>query len=241
MSSQYYKDNMPELLGKLQRAGIALQEAGAEAMTMGAKIIAVRYKKALREKTKLRNEKFTLGSVVVLPARAYRSDKKTLRRMDDVNAITGVKQLRGGTHYLAAMEIGGRKKGAKAAGNRVAVPLKAAREGDDKKPIAARFRLSKGVNQYQRQLATPNVRQQYALLYGLAKRGLKPGMYQSPDAIFHVTRKKVSIVRTADRESIQVKPAPLFEGAVKELTEAEIDKLWVIGARKKLAGLDAKS
>ena len=240
MSSTYYNDNFPQVLAKLQRAGIALQEAGAEAMTMGAKLIAVRYKKALRGKTKLRNEKFTLGSVVVLQAKAYHSDKKTLRRMSDVNAIVGVKQLRGGTHYLAAMEIGGKKKGAKAAGNKVAVPLVAAREGDDKKPIAGRYRLSKGVSQYQRQLATPNVRQQYAILYGLAKRGLKPGMYQSPDAIFHVTRKKVTIVRTANQETIQIEPRPLFEEAVKELTEAEIDKLWVIGAKKKLSALDTK-
>jgi len=240
MSSQYYKDNFPEIIGKLQRAGIALQEAGAEAMTMGAKLIAVRYKKALRGKTKLRNEKFTLGSVVVLQAKAYRSDKKTLRRMDDVNAIVGVKQLRGGDHYLAAMEIGGKKKGAKGSGARVPVPLATAREGDQGKPVAARFRLSKTINQYQRQLGTPNVRQQYALLYSLAKRGLKPGMYQSPDAIFHVTRKKVTTIRYADRDSVQIKPAPLFEGAVKELTEAEIDKLWIVGARKKLAELDKK-
>ncbi len=236
--SKYYEDNFPKVLAQLQRAGIALQEAGAEAMTMGAKIIAVRYKKSLREKTKLRNEKFTLGAIIVLQAKAYHSDKKTLRRMDNVNAIVGVKQLRGDTHYLAAMEIGGKKKGAKSAGHRVPVPLGTAREGDQRKPVAAKYRLSKGVAQYQRQLGTPNVRQQYALLYALAKRGLKPGLYQSPDAIFHVTRKKVTIVRYADRDAVQIKPSPLFEGAVKELTEAEIDRLWVIGAKKKLAGLD---
>jgi len=241
MSSQYYKDNFPAVLAQLQRAGIALQEAGAEAMTMGAKLVAVRYKKSLKGKTKLRSEKFTLGSVVVLPARAFRSDKKTLRRMDDVNAIVGVKQLRGGTHYLAAMEIGGKKKGAKSAGGKIATPFITARGGNDRTPVLPKYRVTRGITQYQDKFRGMNPRQQMRALLEMARgKGasrIKQGLYQGTESIFYVQKGLVIKVRDARNSQATVKPKPLFEGAVKELTEAEVDKLWVIGAKKKIAEL----
>jgi len=236
-----FETNVDEVIKQLKRAGIAIQEAGADAMNMGAAHIAGKYKKDLKNKKRLRNEKFSLGSVLILKAHALRSDKTTLRKMEDINAIVGIRQLRNGMHYLATMELGGKKPGNSKTGKKVPIPLTASRQSANiNKPVAGKFRLSGStqVNQYQGVLRhASNARQQYAILHSLSRSGkIAPGMYQSDDAIYSVTKKQVVLIRRV-KDSVTVKPAPLFEGATGTITQAQLDRFFIISANKKIRAL----
>lgn len=240
MVSIKYEDNVDKVIAQLKQAGIAIQDAGADALNMGAHQIQGRYKKDLKNKKRLRNERFTLGGIMLFKARAMRSDKKTLRKMEDINAVVGVRQLRNGTHYLATMEVGGQKPGNSKTGKKVPIPMATARGGNINKAISPKYRLSKSatVTQYQGVLRSAgNARQQYAILHSLSGSGkIKPGMYQSDDAVYSVTKKEVVMVRRI-KDSVTVKPAPLFESATMTISQGSMDRYFVISANKRIREL----
>lgn len=231
-----YSDNVKDLNRQLSQAGIALQEAGAEAINKGAMIIAARYKRNLRAKTKhMRNIKFTLGSIIVLQAHAKRSDKTTLRKMEDINAITGVKSLRDGEHYLAKRETGGTKRGGPKTGGKVPIPLTAARGGSEANPILPAYRLTKATPiQMQSQLKNAsNARMQIEILHGMVKSGqIQPGLYQSGDSIWKVTKRKVIRIRNTEKTTVTVPKRPLFETSVGELEAGKMDMLYIAAAKR---------
>jgi len=236
-----FETNIDEVIKQLRRAGIAIQEAGADAMNMGAAHVAGRYKKDLKNKKRLRNQKFSLGSVAILKAHAKRSDQTTIRKMEDINAIVGIRQLRNGMHYLATMEIGGQKRGNSKTGRKVPIPMTKARQsGNIDKPIASKYRLSGNtqVNQYQSILRnSTNVRQQYAILNSLARSGrIKSGMYQSDDYIYSVTPKQVTMIRRV-KENVTIKPSPLFEGATGTVSQAMLDRFFLISSNKRIRAI----
>jgi hypothetical protein len=237
-----YKDNVDEWVKQLRIAGISLQEAGAEAINKAASVTAIRYKKSLRSKTKLRNPKFTLGAVVILKAHAKRSSGKELRQMADINAIVGVKTLgERGEHYLSIMEIGGQKTGGKKTHNKPAIPMDTARGGNRNKPILPRYRLSKAepqkISDQIRNAVNP--RQEYAMMYSMARRGtIRPGAYQSDTAIYDVTRKRVTMVRKISDDAIQIKSRPLFGESVNHLDASAMDRFFIYAARKLLGKLE---
>jgi len=231
-----YTDNVKDLNKQLSQAGIALQEAGAEAINQGAMIIAARYKRNIRAKAKhVRNAKFTLGSIVVLQAHARRSDGTTLREAKDINAITGVKQLNGGEHYLAKREAGGTKRGNSKTGGRVPIPLRGARGGNEAKPILPAYRLTKSTPiQMQSQLRNAtDARAQIEILRGMVRKGqIQPGMYQSKDSIWKVTKNKVTRLRDTSKESVTVPKRPLFETSVGELEPGKMETFYVAAAKR---------
>src|SRR5690554_8113607 len=91
-----YSNDIDEYKKKLNRAGIAIQEAGAIAINKAADIILQRYRATLKKKIKhMRNPKFTLGAAVIFKAHA-KGSKGTLRKMGDINAIVDRKRRRVG-------------------------------------------------------------------------------------------------------------------------------------------------
>jgi len=236
-----YSDNMDEYKKKLARAGIAIQEAGVIAINKAADIILQRYRATLKKKIKhMRNPKFTLGAAVIFKAHATRSDKKTLRKMSDINAIVGVRRMRDGEHYLYLMEVGGTKDGNKDTQGKVQIPLIPARGGNIGKSVLPGVRLKK---QKPKPIAAPrnaqnNPRAQYAMLYDMSRRGvISPGIYQTPDAVFRVTKRKVQMIRKLQDESVKIKAQPMFGDSVTIIDQNTMARLFAYGAEKKLAEL----
>jgi hypothetical protein len=184
----------------------------------------------------MRNIKFTLGSIVILQAHAKRSDGKTLREAKDINAITGVKKIGDREHYLAKRETGGTKKGQPNAGGRVPIPLTAARGGSEANPIKPAYRMTKATPiQFQGELrgAAGNPLMQIEMLHGMVRKGaIQPGIYQTPDAIYKVTKSKTIKLRNTEKETVQVPKRPLFETAVGALEPGKLDQLYVKAANE---------
>jgi hypothetical protein len=102
-----YRDNVKDLIRELKRAGVHLQVAAADSLNVGAEFIDRRYKAILHNRFTIRN-RFTLGAIRVLQATGVRRNGQ-LRQASKINAIVGVRKLRGGNdHYLAAHEEGKR-------------------------------------------------------------------------------------------------------------------------------------
>ena len=235
-----YSNNLDEYKKKLNRAGIAIQEVGAIAINKAADIILQRYKATLKKKIKhMRNPKFTLGAAVVFKAHAKGSSGK-LRKMSDINAIVGVRRMRDGEHYLYLMEVGGTKDGNKNTQGKVQIPLLPARGGNINKSILPGLRLNKKKPEV---LPAPrnaqnNPRAQYAMLYDMARRGvIQPGLYQTPDAVFKVTKRKVQMIRKLQDQSIKIKSVPMFGDSITIIDQNTMSRLFAYGAEKKLAEL----
>jgi len=239
-----YSDNREAFEAALIRAGYSLQDAGVIAINKAADVTAVRYKSALSSgRIKLRAPTYTKGAVRILKAHAMHSDKKRMRKMENINAIVGVMaRANGQEHYLATMEVGGEKKGSRKTGGKVAVPLLAARGGNDMKPIAPAYRVTTHTPVQLQDAArrAQNVRQQYAMMYAMAKRGLAVGLYQTDDAIFSVSKRKVRMVRKTDRKTIRVKAIPLFGESVGQINQDAMDRYFKYGAKKLLDKLETK-
>lgn len=234
-----YDDNVMEYIGKLRKSGIAMEQAAAEAINKAADLVAIQYRRTLSQKVRLRNKKFTLGAIKVFKARASKSSGQ-LRKMDDLNAVVGVLNLRGDDHYLARMEEGGVKKGSKDTGGKAVIPMDTARNGDRMKPIVNRFRMSvnKPIQIQDLMKRTREIKQSYyAQLYSMVGRGdIQPGIYQGPRGIYHVTKKKVTMIRKS-KDSVRIKSNPLFEQATYKLREMDMDRFFIYAAEKMLKKL----
>ena len=230
-----YTDNVMDWTRKLRRAGFAMQEAGAEACTFAAQKIASQYRAEIRSKTiMMRNEKFTLRAITVFPAKGVRKGGE-LRRMDDINAIVGVKQMAGGKeHYLAMLELGKDKRDA----NGVPIPVDSARGGIRSRPVVTSMRLKQartgGVIDLSRFAGNP--RQQYAIMNSMARRGkLSSGGYYAADHgdkkwLYKVQGKKAIIVRDISEEIVKIKANPMFERSVGGLSSADMETYFVRAA-----------
>lgn len=234
-----YEDNIKEYIDQLNRAGIAIQEAGAEALNKAGKFIISRYGKNLQKKTRLRQRNFTLGSTILLQAHAKHSDKKRLRELKDVNAIAGVRAMANGKeHYLAAMELGIDRKGSAKTGGKVPIPLYPARGGNVEKVVQSKHRLTKTRPMQLDLKKTANARQQYAILRSMAKRGdIAKGSYQTEDGIYYVSKTEVVKTRKTDQDTVKVKSLPLFSDAVYLLDENTMNRFFVYACKMLLSHL----
>lgn len=236
-----YSDNKDDFIAQLRRAGFDLQTAAVMAINNAAHKMTIYYQSLLKNKTNLRAERFTLNAVKIYKATPRSSGKgKPLRKLENINAIVGIGELRGKEHYLAKMEEGGQKKGGVKTGGRVPIPMDTARGGDRKAPILNINRLlRKTPSQFQNQLSkAKNPRQQYAILYSMARSGkIKAGMYQSENAIYAVTKDKVIMVRKTEDSTILVKSRPLFAQMSKHVTPDLMDKYFINAAKQLLSDL----
>ena len=248
-----YKDNVKEVNKQLSQAGIALQEAGAEAINRAAYFVLAKYRLELREKTNyLRNRTFTLNSIRVYTAHARRSDGKTLRQMEDINAKVGIPQMSGGReHYLALLEVGAKKKGIPGLNNRVAIPLDTARGGDRSKAVQGVYRLVKN-SRYKGEIDlskwASNRDQQYAIMQSMNRRGKLYTINKKQEIsrhgywmvnygggksyLFSVGKKEAKMVRDTSYSSPRAVKKPMFQSSLKDINQERLMKYYLDEAKR---------
>ena len=235
-----YKDNIKEFTRKLKMAGISLQEAGAEALNLGAAYISMKYKANLKKSFRLRNEKFTLGAIRIFKAHS-KCSKGTLRKLRDVNAVIGVVNMKNGRkHYLAKQEEGGKVKGLRKTGGKVPVPLVAARQGGNiSKPVAKRYRIDTGNVIPLKNLYGLNPRQQYGAMRSMARRGKVQSdkLYLTDKGIYKITKKRITQLRNTEETQVIIKANPVFQKSVNQLTDKRMISAFQIAAKRLLARL----
>jgi len=228
-----YKDNLPALLKQLNRAGVRIQEAGAESVNMGAEYIDRKYKALLKTNLK-RKSKFTLNATRIYKAHTTRSGGQ-LRKLRDINAVVGVRTMSGGKeHYLARMERGDDRTGGRQTGGKVPIPLRGARTGKNaSRGISPAYRLNRNsVHKLNKRFR--NAREYYGALSSMAKRGVIDGkkMYQTEFGIHTVRRGRVLQLRDTSQTRLEVKARPYFEEAQGFLTPRVMQQIFVITARR---------
>jgi hypothetical protein len=141
MAKLTYKDNMAKYIANLQRLHGAIPVVSANTVNTAAKLADKKYKESLKSDLIIRN-KFTLNAVKIFKAKAIRSSGE-FRQIQDINAIAGVRKLRGGKdHYLLKHEIGGVTRGGAQTDGKVAKPLDATRTSENlNRPIKRALRL----------------------------------------------------------------------------------------------------
>lgn len=137
------KSNAKDYIKLLKKTHGALPIVSAETVNTAGKFVKLRYQKELDQFT-LRN-KFTRGSVATLLSKAKSKRTGDFRRIRDINAIVGVRKLKGGKdHYLLDQEEGGRKRGTGKTKGFVAMPMDTGRTSKrHRKPIKSALRLQK--------------------------------------------------------------------------------------------------
>lgn len=215
-----YTDNIEELVRQLRRAGVSLQAASAETINAGANFVTVRYKNNLKREFEIRN-KFTLGAVKLYKAHGVRRSGE-LRKMRDINALVGVRKLKGGReHYLKKQEEGGTVRGMRKTGGKVPVPLNKARtSGRDDKPIASRYRINKANIRDRGDLRGMSPRKQYGAMRAMARRKAIPRgtLIQTDLGIFAPGKRKIKRVRSTEKRRIRLKKTPVFQKSVDALS-----------------------
>ena len=104
------KDNTKTFIKNLKKRHGALAVVSAKTVNTAAKVVERRYKKELEDFT-LRN-RFTKGSVKLFESRPQSKRTGEFRPIKDINAVGGVRKMKGGKqHYLLKQEEGGTKRG----------------------------------------------------------------------------------------------------------------------------------
>ena len=239
-----YTADIQGWIGKLRRAGFALQEAGAEACTMAARHIADKYQIEMKNSiTTMRNKSFTLRAVVVYPAKGVSKSTGKLRPVNDINAVVGVKKIGDKDHYLAMLEIGKDKT----AQGGVAIPLDSARTGGMReKTVASNMRMkgsrTSGAVDLSRFAGNP--RKQFAIMSAMARRGeLGSGGYYAVDHgdkkwLYKIQGKKTRIVRDISKDLVKIQANPMFARSVNDIASAGIDSYFVRAAMILVGSLD---
>lgn len=246
--------NTRHFIQQLGRKGSKLQVVAAEAINEAAQELDQNYKGRLKRKQKIRS-KFTLNSTKTFKARAIRKSGEP-RPLKNINAITGVRKMKGGKeHYLAKLEKGRIQRGNTQTRGRVPIPLTTARTGQrETKPIAVPNRLLKGDTQTLRvggkafgvrgdRFKTP--RQRFAVLYQYrrqASRGLtgdlsKPFFFTDNSnrlGIFKFIRGTARKIRNLEQTTAKTKASPNFKRTVDQMKPASIQEKFVKLAKRAL-------
>lgn len=143
-----YTDNSKKMIRWLKRVHGGLAITSANTLNEAASNVEKKYKKTLKMKFKLRAAKFTLGAVMIFKATAKRTSGE-MRKISGINAIVGVRKMRGGKeHYLAKQEFGDVSTGKSITKGKVPFPIVASRTaGESIKPIAGISRLKRNPTQ----------------------------------------------------------------------------------------------
>lgn len=232
---------------KLGKSGNRLQIAAAEALNDSTQEIDDTYTDRLRHKQTIRT-KYTLNSVKTFKANPVRKSGEP-RPLGKINAITGVRKMKGQDHYLLDLEEGGPKRGNIKTRNRVPIPLDTSRTGmTNLKPIAGANRLTKGQTQTLRaggkKFGVPgdgfkSASQRFAILYNYKKNpsmGRFSGDVKKPFyfldssnklGIFKFIRNKVRKIRNLENRSVSRKRTNHFRKSVKTLKPVDIQRRFV--------------
>ncbi len=243
---------------KLGRRAGKLQEVAAETINDEAQALDINYKRRLQRNQRLRAKRFTLGSIKIFKATAVRRSGEP-RQLGKINAILGIRKMKGGKkHYLAKLEEGRTQRGNRATRGKVPIPLTAARTSQNiNKPISAPNRLLKGKTQVLRAggkvFGFPNdrfknPRQRFAILYNYKRRGtgnlrgdLKKPFYfvdnKNNLGIFKFISGVAKKIRNLEDTTVKTRARPNFRKSVDTITPDRIQKTFNRKATKKLAGV----
>ena len=237
-----YKDNSKKYIKELAKHHGGLSVVGAHTVNKAAEIVDGKYKKELKKFT-LRN-KFTIGAVKMLKSKPQRSSGG-FRPLKNINAIVGVRKMKGGKeHYLAKQEWGDTKSGYPETMKRVAIPLNPARiSKSHKKPVSGPLRLQRAkiqtLNVAGQPLGVPGskygVKQSWAILnkymknnrYGwdTAKQffftGIKSGL-----GVFKKIGKRFRKTRDLEKKSIRIKATHKFDKSFDVLTPSRMESIF---------------
>ena len=247
-----YSDNSKQFIRNLKLAAGDMQESAAAAINRGIDKMADDYRRSLKQEMILRNA-FTLGAIKVYKATARRSSGE-LRQLAKINAILGVRKMKGGRdHYLLAQEEGKVKAGNAATEGRVPIPLTPARTGESpRKPVARPYRLNTARPQQLqfdgRQIGTPNDgwnakggAQRWAILHKYADKGVfdlsKPFIFTGAKrgmGVFVERKGRVSMIRTLEKSSVRVKARHLFERSGKGITPVLVQNYFLHELKKRI-------
>ena len=253
-----------QFIRKLGRRGNALQVVAAEAINESAEGLEINYKRRLQRNQRLRARKFSLGSVKTFKANPIRRSGEP-RQLHDINAITGVRKMKGGRqHYLAKLEEGRVQRGNRKTKGRVPIPLTAARTSQNiNKPISSPNRLLKGDTQTliaggktfgfptdRRSNGQPwkSTRQKFAALYKYKRTGTgnlvgdlkKPFFFtdnKNKLGIFKFISGVAKKIRNLEDTTVKTPKQPNFRKSVDTITPGRIQKTFNRKAQRKLSGV----
>lgn len=247
-----------QFIRKLGRRGNALQQVAAETVNDEAEGLDINYKRRLQRKQRLRARKFTLGAVKTFKANPIRSSGEP-RPLHDINAIVGIRKMKGGKkHYLAKLEEGRIQRGHSKTRGRVPIPLTAARTSRNvNKPISSPNRLMKGETQVLRAGSKifgllndrfKNPRQRFAILYRYFRTGssgltgdLRKPFFFSDNSnrlgIFKFISGRARKLRNLEETSVKTRKRPNFRDSVNTITPERIQKTFNRKAQRKLLGI----
>ena len=248
-----------KFIRKLGRRGNALQIIAAETVNETAEGLETNYKRRLTRNQRLRaNNNFTLNSIKIDKSRPIRRSGEP-RPLHDINAIVGVKKMKGKKqHYLAKLEEGRTQRGNSRTRSRVPVPLTTARTSRNiNKPISSPNRLTKGETQTLRADSKifglsndrfKNPRQRFAILYKYFRTGgngltgdLKKPFFFTDNSnnlgIFKFISGRVRKIRNLENTTVKTRKRPNFRKSVDTITPDRIQKTFNRKAQRKLAGV----
>ena len=161
--------------------------------------------------------------------------------MSDINAQVGEGQAECATVNIiyTSWKVGGTKDGNKDTQGKVQVPL-----------LPGTWRQHKQINPWARLYAsTKKARSNYrptkrtkqptrticqcsTIWHGGGV--IQPGLYQTPDAVFKVTKRKVQMIRKLQDQSIKIKAVPMFGDSITVIDQNTMSRLFAYGAEKNL-------
>ena len=244
---------------KLGRRAGQLQVVAAETVNDEAAGLEVNYKRRLSRNQRLRaTNNFTLKSVKINKSRPIRRSGEP-RPLHDINAIVGVRKMKGQRqHYLAKLEEGRTQRGNSRTRGKVPIPLTSARTSQNiNKPISAPNRLLKGKTQVLRaggkRFGFPNdrfknPRQRFAILYNYKRRGtgnfqgdFKKPFYFSDNSnklgIFKFISGVAKKIRNLEDTTVKTPKQPNFRKSVDTITPGRIQKTFNRKAQRKMSGM----
>ena len=253
-----------QFIRKLGRRGNALQIIAAETVNETAEGLETNYKRRLTRNQRLRARKFSLGSIKLFKANPIRRSGEP-RPLHNINAIIGVRKMRGGKqHYLAKLEEGRTQRGNRKTRGKVPIPLTSARTSQNiNKPISSPNRLLKGDTQTliaggktfgfptdRRKSGQPwkSTKQKFAALYNYKRRGTgnlvgnlkKPFFFldnKGKLGIFKFISGVAKKIRNLEDTTVKTRARPNFRKSVDTITPGRIQKTFNRKATKKLASI----
>lgn len=242
-------DNSKKYIKELKKYHGGLSLVSAETVNTAAKLVKRTYLKKL-DKFTLRN-KFTKGAVKIFFANPKRSSGD-FRPIEKINAVVGVKKMKGGKeHYLNKQEEGDIKRAKGKTKNFIplAMDKNARTSGRHEKPVRAALRLQKSTIQTLRvggkPLGVPGSsfqgKQSWAILhkymenpkYGwdVSKQffftGLKRGF-----GVFKKIGKKFKMTRLLNRKSVKIKALHKFDHSFDKLSPNMMKNIFFRAAEK---------
>jgi hypothetical protein len=253
-----YKDTTDKYIKDLEKVHGGLAVVSSRTVNTGAKFVDRKYKRSLN-KFNLRAERFTKGAVKKNLSKPQRS-KGGFRKIRDINAIVGVKKMKGGKeHYLSKQETGDRNRGNVKTKGRTALPMDAARtSGSNRKKVAGRFRIQNvssiqtlkigglgrgpardfgmrgdGFSDNQRWAILNKYKAANPYGWDLKKQFYFRGMNRG-DGVFVVKGSKIKMTRQLGGSSVKVKARHKFRTEFNGLTPKKMELIFKREAEKEL-------